>query len=81
MGKQTECPICKGEYTKIHLSHKVCNRCLNAGWIVTTCPDCSVSRFSQTKGVCSSCLDRSPLIVGFGFSKNRRSRLARSGMG
>lgn len=73
------CPICLEQYTKIHLSHLVCNK--HQDWVVTTCPDCGVSRFSQTRGVCSSCLFSSPKVKGFGFSKNRRTSLANNGMG
>lgn len=81
MSKPTECPICNGQYNKVHLSHLVCTRCLNAGWIVTVCPDCGKSRFSMTKGVCSKCLEKSPKIKGHGFNKNRRFGLISRGLG
>lgn len=76
-----ECPICLEQYTKTHLSYKVCSKHLQEGWIVTVCPDCGVARFSLTRGVCYSCLNKSPKVKGFGFNKNKRSSLANNGMG
>lgn len=81
MSKYKDCPICSGEYTKIHMSHRICTNHQEEGWIVTTCPDCKVARFSITRGVCSSCLEKSPKITGFGFNRNRRAGLNRNGMG
>lgn len=80
--KNTECPICNGEFTKVHMSHKVCESHSSQGWIVTVCPDCKQSRFSQTRGVCGSCLSNSPKnYVGGGFGKTHRGTLIRNGMG
>ena len=76
---KVECPICLEQYTKIHLSHKVCQK--HQDWIITTCPDCGVTRFSLTRGVCPSCLDKSKKVSGFGFNKNKRGLLQKLGMG
>lgn len=81
MTKYKDCPICNSQFTKTHLSHRICTNHQDEGWIVTTCPDCKISRFSITRGVCSSCIDKSPRIMGFGFSRNRRHRLSKDGMG
>lgn len=74
-----ECPICLEQYTKIHLSHKVCKK--HQEWLITTCPDCGVTRFSLTKGVCAACLLNSPKVKGFGFNKNKRGLLQKLGLG
>jgi len=81
MTRYKDCPICNDQLTKTHLSHRICTTHDNDGWIVTTCPDCNKSRFSITRGVCSACLDKSPVVGGFGFNRNRRHRLAKNGMG
>lgn len=77
------CPICSQEFTRIDLLEEVCAKHFHFSeeWIVTVCPDCKVARFSQTKGVCDSCLAKSQKVKGFGFNHNHRAGLANSGMG
>lgn len=52
MVKDTNCPICLGQYEKIGRAEFVCYR--HESWFITTCSVCGRQVFASQVGLCNS---------------------------
>lgn len=72
--KVFECPICHGDHYAVDKSQDVCE--IHDYWFVTVCTVCKRACFSETVGVCRSCLESEEYIgMHCGFNKDRRAVL------